>query len=164
MHLVDDALVQGRDGWPAELRLRQQPALPVVALAHHAIAYLELRRKAQRLNDEINILREAAQPVEGGDQLYGDPAFARIHVAPQELIAAEILCGEVVVHLVDDALVQGRARRVCDHIRRRVGRLRQLRAWQSIVPLQLAAHRGPVRLEDEKPDHGQDDDASGDGP
>jgi hypothetical protein len=32
------------------------------------------------------------------------------------------------------------------------------------APLHLAAHCGPFRLEDEKPDHGQDDEASGDGP
>lgn len=33
----------------------------------------------------------------------------------------------------------------------------------SIVPQHLAAHCGPFRMEDEKPDHGQDDDAGGDG-
>ena len=38
--------------------------------------------------------------------MYRDPALLRVHVIAQELIAEQVLCAEVVVHLIQDQLLK----------------------------------------------------------
>mmetsp|Transcript_19684 Transcript_19684/g.43933 ORF Transcript_19684/g.43933 Transcript_19684/m.43933 type:complete len:216 (-) Transcript_19684:246-893(-) len=90
----------------ARRRRRLDPTLPIVPLPDLAIANLQLGGDLECLGDQTDISCQVAQAVERGEQMYRDPALLRVHVIAQELIAEQVLCAEVVVHLIQDQLLK----------------------------------------------------------